>query len=69
MTATENDTVQKAAAAAAFLASQEITNTNCVRCDTQISGVNGRYCCSGCGWVNHWSEGHTELPVVDAAQT
>ncbi|MFI0165802.1 hypothetical protein [Streptomyces sp. NPDC017095] len=52
-----------AASAAAFLEGQEITTTGCGRCGTEISGVNGRYACGNCGWVNHWSEGHTELPA------
>ncbi|WP_372448690.1 hypothetical protein [Streptomyces musisoli] len=51
--------------AAAFLEGQEITTTGCGRCGTEISGVNGRYACGNCGWVNHWSEGHTELPAYD----
>ncbi|GAA3141991.1 hypothetical protein GCM10010521_30780 [Streptomyces rameus] len=54
-----------AASAAAFLEGQEITTTGCGRCGTEISGVNGRYACGNCGWVNHWSEGHTELPAYD----
>ncbi|MCI3279135.1 hypothetical protein [Streptomyces cylindrosporus] len=54
---------ETAAAAAAFLDSQEITTTDCRQCGTQISGVNGRYACA-CGWMNHWSEGHTELPTA-----
>ena len=50
--------------AAEFLSGQEITTTDCRRCGTEISGVNGRYSCPGCGWVNDWSEGHTELPTA-----
>lgn len=53
-----------AAQAAAFLASREITTIGCPQCGTEISGVNGRYACSSCSWVNHWSDGHTELPSV-----
>lgn len=56
-------TPQDAARAAAFLDSQEITTTGCPGCGTEISGVNGRYACA-CGWVNHWSEGHGELPTA-----
>lgn len=52
------------AGAAAFLEAQEITTTECRRCGTQISGINGRYACGGCGWVSHWSESHTELPTA-----
>ena len=50
-------------AAVAFLDSQEITTTECRRCGTEISGVNGRYACP-CGFVNHWSEGHNVLPTA-----
>ena len=50
--------------AAEFLSGQEITTTDCRRCGTQIYGVNGRYACGACGWVNDWSEGHTELPTA-----
>lgn len=27
-------------------------------------GVSGRYACNVCMWVNHWAEGHTELPTA-----
>lgn len=56
---------ETATAAAAFLDGQEITTTNCRRCGTEIHGVHGRYACGLCGWVNNWSEGHTELPTGD----
>lgn len=56
--------VETAAAAAAFLAGQEITTTGCPDCGTEISGVNGRYACGICGWSNPWSEGHNELPTA-----
>ncbi|MEU6669129.1 hypothetical protein [Streptomyces sp. NPDC046727] len=56
---------QTAASATAFLEGQEITTTGCGRCGTEISGVNGRYACGNCGWVNHWLEGHTRLPAYD----
>lgn len=56
---------EKTTAAATFLAGQEITTTGCRRCGVEISGVNGRYSCTSCGWTNHWSEGHTELPAAE----
>ncbi|MFI6730881.1 hypothetical protein NRF20_00500 [Streptomyces sp. R-74717] len=40
----------------------EITYIACAQCGTQIAGLDGRYACSGCGWVNEWSEGHRPLP-------
>lgn len=45
-----------------FLKSQKITTADCRQCGTQVSGVNGRYACGGCGWGNEWIEGHSELP-------
>jgi hypothetical protein len=41
----------------------EITRTDCVQCGTEVHGIDGRYACAGCGWVNHWSEGATALPT------
>ncbi|MFJ3197065.1 hypothetical protein ACIPJQ_31070 [Streptomyces griseoviridis] len=58
-------TPRQAVAAAEFLAGQEITHTECRRCGSGISGIDGRYACGHCGWVNHWSEGHTVLPPED----
>lgn len=55
---------ETAAAAAEFLAGQEITTTGCRGCGAEISGLNGRYACA-CGWVNHWSEGHSPLPASE----
>lgn len=43
-------------------ADSEITRTECTRCGTEVHGIDGRYACPGCGWVNHWSEGHNLLP-------
>ncbi|MDX3772047.1 hypothetical protein PV683_41435 [Streptomyces sp. AK08-01B] len=42
----------------------EITYIGCARCGTQIAGLDGRYACAGCGWVNDWSEGHGPLPEI-----
>ncbi|MFF3751475.1 hypothetical protein ACFYYH_13615 [Streptomyces sp. NPDC002018] len=41
----------------------QITYAECRRCGTQIAGLDGRYSCGVCGWVNHHSEGHRELPT------
>lgn len=43
----------------------EITRTDCKRCGTEVHGIDGRYACGVCGWVNHWSEGHKALPPED----
>lgn len=43
----------------------EITTTECRQCGTLLSGVDGRYACGLCGWVNHWSEGHRDLPTEE----
>ncbi|MCI4043622.1 hypothetical protein [Streptomyces sp. TRM75563] len=42
----------------------EITYIGCARCGTLIAGLDGRYACSGCGWVNEWTEGHRPLPAA-----
>ncbi|MCW8215429.1 MULTISPECIES: hypothetical protein [Streptomyces] len=39
-----------------------ITYIGCAQCGTEIAGLDGRYSCSGCGWVNEWSDGHRPLP-------
>ncbi|MFI8792661.1 hypothetical protein [Streptomyces sp. NPDC055105] len=54
-----------AEAAAAFLAGQEITTTDCRQCGSLVSGLKGRYSCPACGWTNPWHEGHGELPTAD----
>ncbi|MEU6310657.1 hypothetical protein [Streptomyces sp. NPDC047014] len=46
------------------LTALEITTTECRQCGTLISGLNGRYACPLCGWVNHHSEGHAGLPTA-----
>jgi ribosomal protein L37E len=40
----------------------EITRTDCRQCGTEVHGIAGRYACAGCGWVNHWAEGDSDLP-------
>jgi hypothetical protein len=51
--------------AGARLTTPEITTTMCKACGSQVSGLNGRYACGVCGWVNNWAEGHTRLPTAD----
>ncbi|MFI5861194.1 hypothetical protein [Streptomyces sp. NPDC051546] len=51
-------------AADSTLTALEITETDCRRCGTQIAGINGRYACGPCGWVNDYSEGHSPLPTA-----
>ncbi|MEU7568087.1 hypothetical protein [Streptomyces fradiae] len=46
-------------------ATPEITTTMCAACGSQVSGLNGRYACGVCGWVNNWAEGHTVLPRAE----
>lgn len=43
----------------------EITSMLCAECGTILFGVDSRYACSGCGWVNHWSEGSRALPTAE----
>lgn len=54
--------VETAAAAAHFLAGQRVTEKQCAECGAVVAGVNGRYACGACGWINHWSDGDTRLP-------
>ena len=42
----------------------EITTTECRECGAEVSGLNGRYACPLCGWVNHWSQGSNRLPTA-----
>jgi len=46
----------------------EVTRTDCRQCGTEIFGIDGRYACPLCGWVNHWSEGNSDLPVEAAPE-
>ncbi|MFJ9623916.1 hypothetical protein [Streptomyces sp. NPDC101181] len=55
---------QKRSSAEAATEHPEITFIGCARCGTQIAGLDGRYACSGCGWVNEWTEGHRPLPAA-----
>lgn len=48
---------------AVAITGNEITRTDCRQCGTEVHGIDGRYSCPLCGWVNHWSEGHGELPT------
>ncbi|MDT9682465.1 hypothetical protein RND61_10345 [Streptomyces sp. TRM76323] len=43
----------------------DITTTVCGACGSQVSGLNGRYACGVCGWVNNWAEGHSRLPSAE----
>lgn len=43
----------------------EITHAECRQCGTQIAGLDGRYACGVCGWVNPWSEGYSDLPTPE----
>ncbi|MGV9705283.1 hypothetical protein [Streptomyces sp. NPDC003483] len=49
----------------ATVAAAEITTTECRECGVELHGLNGRYACGLCGWVNHWSEGSTALPRAE----
>lgn len=45
--------------------SAQITETECRNCGAQVNGLNNRYACGLCGWVNHWAEGTSELPTLE----
>ncbi|MEW1565740.1 hypothetical protein AB0454_22475 [Streptomyces sp. NPDC093509] len=62
---TTPEALEKAAAAAEFLAGQEITSTECPECGSHIAGIKGRYSCGACGWSNPWHEGHGILPTAE----
>ncbi|WP_406182332.1 hypothetical protein [Streptomyces sp. NBC_01006] len=47
------------------LPAPELTEAECRRCGTYIAGLDGRYACGVCGWVNDHSEGHRRLPTAD----
>lgn len=47
------------------MAAPEVTYTECRQCGTLIAGLDGRYACPGCGWVNDHSEGHRALPTAE----
>ncbi|MET9883847.1 hypothetical protein ABZZ20_12015 [Streptomyces sp. NPDC006430] len=49
----------------AALPAPELTEAECRRCGTYIAGLDGRYACGVCGWVNDHSEGHRRLPRAD----
>ncbi|MCX4777925.1 hypothetical protein [Streptomyces sp. NBC_01264] len=46
-------------------AAPELTEAECRRCGTYIAGLDGRYACGVCGWVNDHTEGHRRLPGAD----
>ncbi|MCX4238268.1 hypothetical protein ACH4Y0_26145 [Streptomyces sp. NPDC020707] len=52
-------------AVTASVSGAEITTTDCRQCGAKVSGLNNRYACSYCGWVNHWAEGSTNLPSAE----
>ncbi|MEE1755860.1 hypothetical protein [Streptomyces sp. SP18CS02] len=43
----------------------EITETECRKCGTRVAGLDGRYACGVCGWVNDHTEGHRALPTAE----
>ncbi|MFE9257127.1 hypothetical protein [Streptomyces sp. NPDC006879] len=47
------------------LPAPELTESECRRCGTLIAGLDGRYACGVCGWVNDHTEGHRRLPRAD----
>lgn len=44
----------------------EITESECRQCVTRVAGLDGRYACGVCGWVNDHLEGHHPLPPAEA---
>ncbi|MFD9338031.1 hypothetical protein ACFWBF_27055 [Streptomyces sp. NPDC060028] len=56
---------ERTAESTAPLPAPELTEAECRRCGTYIAGLDGRYACGVCGWVNDHSEGHRRLPRAD----
>ncbi|MBT2460078.1 hypothetical protein J7I97_30165, partial [Streptomyces sp. ISL-87] len=56
---------ESVAGPSAPLPAPELTEAECRRCGTYIAGLDGRYACGVCGWVNDHSEGHRRLPRAD----
>lgn len=42
-----------------------ITETDCPQCGTRVAGLDGRYACGHCTWVNDHAEGHHPLPTAE----
>ncbi|WP_405493648.1 hypothetical protein [Streptomyces sp. NBC_00096] len=55
----------RCAESTAPLPAPELTEAECRRCGTYIAGLDGRYACGVCGWVNDHTEGHRRLPRAD----
>lgn len=47
------------------LSALEITETECRQCGTMIAGLNNRYACPLCGWVNDHADGSAPLPAAE----
>nr|WP_239105766.1 hypothetical protein [Streptomyces sp. SID8014] len=43
----------------------QITFTSCRQCGAEVAGLDGRYACGVCGWVNRYDEGHRVLPAAE----
>ncbi|MFD5893418.1 MULTISPECIES: hypothetical protein [unclassified Streptomyces] len=59
------DSVPEHTSGPAAVIGPEITYAECRQCGTLIAGLDGRYSCGVCGWVNHHSEGHRLLPRAE----
>lgn len=62
---TRRPPVESTAESTTPLPAPELTEAECRRCGTYIAGLDGRYACGVCGWVNDHSEGHRRLPRAD----
>lgn len=60
-----NNPTPEPAVRPAYDTGPEITYAECRQCGTLIAGLDGRYSCGVCGWVNHHSEGHRALPRAE----
>ncbi|MGW2936906.1 hypothetical protein ACWDA7_34795 [Streptomyces sp. NPDC001156] len=48
-----------------MLTPPEITRTTCGGCGALVEGLNERYSCTVCGWVNQWDDSTSPLPAAE----
>lgn len=41
------------------------TRSNCRDCGALVEGLNERYACTLCGWVNRWDDSTSVLPAAE----
>ncbi|MEU8587656.1 hypothetical protein AB0C59_11750 [Streptomyces sp. NPDC048664] len=41
------------------------TRTTCAGCGAIVEGLNNRFSCTVCGWVNRWDDSTSPLPCAE----